>query len=211
MDLSSHIVKQISMERDKLFEVILGGSFDEYGQRYSEVYQHELNGFFRSLEYDLSLLEDNSFIIDKMVLKSQIIINWFTDFKSCDGGDLDNYINDVLFKAKKGSTLLNLDLEDSEMSFIKELLSQEINNSRKLLINLIVSKDDDTTKFLELLKEEDGNRFNHLVESMKNNYITSVNILYKLYNEQPKDWQTNLSLHESVCNHFNINRESFLF
>ena len=212
MGLTSFIIKQISIEKDKLFEVILGRAYDEYQKKYSEVYCYEIKEFLMHLESDLSTLESNGMSLNKEILKSQIIVKWFCDFDNCDMQKLDTFIESLLETAKRNSIFQgHFEIEEGDKAFLKRLLTNEVERNRKILINLILNEKDDTTKILVHFREGNFKHYENIINNIKKDYIESLNLLFKLFNVQPKDWSTGLSLHESVCSSFNIDRESFLF
>lgn len=212
--MTSFIMKQLSADIDILFEIIFGSALDEENNKYSDIYNYETISFLNQVERDLSLLEKSGVEINKEVLKSQIITKWFCDSNHCNMRSLDEHLMKTLQVSKVNTLKENsLEITESENNLIKKLLSSASDEVRKILLSLIIkdNKEDQSVNLLLHFKETDLAHYEHLISEFKKEYIDTVNLSYKLFNKQPKDWSTGLSLHEAVCKNYNIKREEFLF
>ncbi|MDF2879683.1 MAG: hypothetical protein K0R54_240 [Clostridiaceae bacterium] len=212
MSLTSKIIKEFSINIEKLLIIMFGDTYDSEGNKYQEVYAYELSSFFSSLERSLGALEDNKVEINREVLKSHLITKWFNILDRCDMNSLNDYLLDILTVSKINVTAEeSLRLTEEDNNYLRKIIREEMNRNMNILINLSLKNETQMTQILLDFKKNDNAHYEHLIYTFKQAYIRGANLLYMLYKEQPKDWSTGLSLHETVCRDFDIKREEFLF
>lgn len=211
MELVSAIAKNISKTQDELCEILLGSEYDECGTLYSSVYEYEIKEFLNNLEDDLRSIH-KKFTIDNNLLAALIITHWGCGSDECDINELRTYVEGIIKQSKSDITInSNFNIDDEDKEFIKGLLSEKQSKSRNILIDIYLEKDDDMTKLMLHFKENDNERYNGMINRIVSDYIGSTNLLYKMFDEKPSDYSTDDSLHQAVCDSYNIDRERFLF
>ncbi|WP_291567148.1 MULTISPECIES: hypothetical protein [unclassified Clostridium] len=212
MELVSAIVKNISKTQNMLCETLLGSAYDEYDKKYSEVYAYEIKEFLNELEDDLISIHKR-FTIDSNLLAPLIITHWGCGSDECDISELYTYVDGIIKQSKSDIVIVsdNLNIDDKDKEFIKGLINEKQSKCRTILIDVRLKKDNDMTNLILHFKENDNEHYNEIINRIVSDYIRSTNLLYKMFDKKPSDYSAIASLHQAVCDSYNIDRERFLF
>lgn len=214
--LGSIIAKYIEKNIDTLCNALLGDIYDEYDEKYSDVYKYEIQGFLGVIESSVDSIFNIHKDITKRDLKTILITeNGFCgDYDEINIEELDKFIESTLTTCLSEYYLKNSienkkapsnNLSEAEEEFIKVSIDRTYDVVYNHLTDIMLNDGFAILKNSE--RECDVKKYNDIVSSLKTNFVLALNLKYKLYNDIP----TKDSVFEGVCTHFDIKRNEFLF
>lgn len=205
------LVKVIEENIDVIMTLFLESEVDEDGSYYKDVYQYEVSTFLEGIECEIEGLMEAGILISYVEIRNAIINHWFCGVEdSLDMKRLNElsveFHNQSLF-IEKEPLILSHELTAGELEFIKKTLRDNVNKDRDLLVELHLNEDSP----LRALKKIDEAKYQSVVKRLIEDYVNGVNALYKLYGDNPNNWETSRTLHRAIVKHYNIPLSSFKF
>lgn len=209
--LGSIVAKYIEKNIDRVCEIFLESVYDEEEEKYSDVYNYEINEYLSCIEREVNTyFEINKEITHKDIKTILIKENsFFTGLDSVDMNELDAFIKELLeiclkeyySKINPSNKSLKHNLTEEDIELIKNSVNSKYNQTYDFLINLYLEKNE---MYKELKKVDDYESF---LESIKEDFIMYSNLQYKLCGEAPE----RNSIFESICTTLKIKRNDFIF
>lgn len=207
----SQLVKVIEDNIDVVMALFLESEVDEDGCYYKDVYQYEVGTFLEGVECELKGLREAGILISYVEVRNAIINHWFcrtSDFsnmKKLNELSVELYNQSLLIEKERFE--LSHELTSDESELIAKVLRERVNRDRDFLIEIQLGKDSS----LKAIEKIDKGKYESILQRLIKDYINGVNTLYKLYGDNPNDWETSRTLHKAILSHYNIPLSSFKF
>lgn len=217
--LGSIIAKYIEKNIDKVCEIFLGDIYDEFDEKYSDVYKYEIQEYLCVIESSVNeLLAINNEITHKDMKTILIKENsFYGNLDKINFEQLNVFVKSLLEECLSkyytqnntniDKNLLGDNLSEEELEFIKTSICVTYNIAYKRLTDIIINKETHLSLLKNSDREDDRKKYKNIVDRLKHDFIVALNTQYKLYGEIPKKD----SIFEGICKRFNIKRNEFLF